>query len=142
MIAIVDAGPLYAAADQPDQHHQASINILSSTDYQFFVPILAAAEAIYLVGSRLGPLAEALFIEGLLDLNVSAPTVSEWTRIAELIRTYRSFPLGAADASVVALAERMKSDLLITFDQRHFRAMRPAHVQAFKLLPDESTSTR
>jgi predicted nucleic acid-binding protein len=142
MIAIVDAGPLYAAADQSDQHHQASVNILSSTDFQLFVPVLAAAEAIYLVGSRLGPLAEALFVEGLLDLNISAPTVSEWTRIAELIRIYRSFPLGAADASVVALAERLNSDLLITFDLRHFRAIRPTHVPAFQLLPDGFNSTR
>lgn len=135
MIAVVDAGPLYAAADRSDRHHRVSVDLLSSASYRFFVPILAAAEAIYLVGSRLGPLAEASFIEGLRDLNVTAPTTTEWTRIAELVRTYRSFPLGAADASVVALAERLGTDLIVALDRRHFNAIRPTHVDAFDLLP-------
>src|SRR5687768_15611810 len=38
---------------------------------------------------------------------------------AELVRQYADFPLGAVDASVIALAERMDVHQL-TLDRRHF----------------------
>jgi predicted nucleic acid-binding protein len=136
MIAIVDTGPLFAAADKSDFFHRQSLEILSSSAFRFFVPILAAAEAIYLVGRRLGPLAEAAFIEGLDDVELVLPTSDDWIRIAQLIRIYQSFPLGAADASVVALAERLKCEVIVTTDRRHFSAIRPQHVTAFHLLPE------
>jgi predicted nucleic acid-binding protein len=136
MIAIVDTGPLYAAADTTDQFHRQSVEILSSVAYRFFVPILAAAEAIYLVGSRLGPLAEASFVEGLSDFELVLPTTDDLIRMTELMRTYQSFPLGVVDASVVALSERMSCETLVTIDRRHFTVIRPRHTTAFRLIPE------
>ena len=49
---------------------------------------------------------------------------------------YADFPLGAADASVVALAERLNTDLIVTIDRRHFGVVRPRHCEAFRLLPE------
>jgi uncharacterized protein len=59
-----------------------------------------------------------------------------WLRIAELVRQYANFPLGGTDASVVALAERLNTDLRITLDRRHFSAIRPRHCAAFRLFPE------
>jgi len=39
------------------------------------------------------------------------------------------------DASVVAVAERLKVTEVFTLDVRHFAAVRPVHVPAFTLLP-------
>lgn len=50
-------------------------------------------------------------------------------------RKYGDFPLGGADASIVALAERLDIKAIITLDDRHFRAVRPRHREAFRLLP-------
>jgi predicted nucleic acid-binding protein len=58
--------------------------------------------------------------------------------MAELVRRYADFPLGAADASVVAVAERLETARIATLDHRHFRAVRPAHCDAFELLPARS----
>jgi predicted nucleic acid-binding protein len=52
------------------------------------------------------------------------------------VEQYADFPLGAADASVVALAERLGTDLIVTLDHRHFGAVRPRHCPAFRLLPE------
>jgi uncharacterized protein len=60
----------------------------------------------------------------------------EWRRIAKLVSDYADFPLGTTDASVVALAERLGTDIVITLDERLFRAVRPRHVEALRLLPD------
>ncbi len=72
----------------------------------------------------------------LAGLDVEAPAPADWPRIAELVERYGDFPLGGTDASVVALAERLDTDLVITLDVRHFGAVRPRHCPAFRLLPE------
>jgi hypothetical protein len=51
------------------------------------------------------------------------------------VRQYADFPLGTADASVIAVPERLSATHVATIDHRHFRAVRPAHCAAFELLP-------
>jgi predicted nucleic acid-binding protein len=68
-------------------------------------------------------------------MDVDAPTVEDWPRIADLVEQYRDFPLGGIDASVVALAERLHAETIVTLDARHFRAVRPKHRRAFRLVP-------
>jgi uncharacterized protein len=134
-LAIVDAGPLYAAADSDDRDHAACIVALSRGDLRLVVAALAVAEATYFVGMRLGPAAERAFLHGLADLDVEAPTGEDFVRMAQLVEQYRDFPLGGTDASVVALAERLQAPVIITLDRRHFAAVRPRHREAFELLP-------
>jgi uncharacterized protein len=136
VIAVVDAGPLYAAVDADDPDHERAAEVLSRQGYRFFVPMLAVGEVVHFIAERLGPLTEAAFIEGLAEVAVESPGSDEWARIVELVRQYRDFPLGTVDASVVALAERLNTDLIVTLDHRHFRAIRPRHVPAFRLLPE------
>lgn len=46
--------------------------------------------------------------------------------MAELVRRYADLPLGAVDASVVAVAERTKITTVATLDHRHFHIVRPS----------------
>ena len=55
--------------------------------------------------------------------------------MAELVEEYADFPLGGTDASVLALAERLGTEIVITLDRRHFGALRPRHVESLQLLP-------
>jgi hypothetical protein len=71
---------------------------------------------------------------------VEATTAQDFARMADLVRQYADFPLGTADASVVAIAERLGATHVATIDHRHFRAVRPAHCDAFELLPALMTS--
>lgn len=56
--------------------------------------------------------------------------------MAELVRGYDDLPLGTTDASVIALAERLAIGEIATLDQRHFRVVRPSHVEALTLFPE------
>ena len=135
LIAVVDTGPLYAATDLDDADHDASIEALSREGCHLVIPTLVIAEATYFVGSRLGANAESRFLAGLATLDIEAPTPADWTRIAELVEEYGDFPLGGTDASVVALAERLGTDVVVTLDRRHFGAVRPRHCESLTLLP-------
>ena len=68
-LAVVDAGPLYAAADADDVHHAGSLAALADPALRLVVPALVVAEATYFVGRQLGPAAEAAFLRGLATLD-------------------------------------------------------------------------
>ena len=135
MLTVVDTGPLYAVADADDDEHERCRRLLTSPEHRLVIPALVVAEATDLIGTRLGSRAEALFLRSLRDLDIEAPAVDDWARIAELVERYRNLPLGGTDASVVALAERLDTDLVITLDRRDFGAVRPKHRPALRLLP-------
>jgi hypothetical protein len=84
-----------------------------------------------------GPAVEAAFLDALArsELIVEATTAQDFARMADLVRQYADFPLGTADASVIAVAERLGATHVATIDHRHFRAVRPAQCAAFELLP-------
>ena len=46
-------------------------------------------------------------------------------------------PLGSTAASVIALAERLSITEIATLDHRHFRVVRPRHVEPLTLLPEQ-----
>ncbi|WP_225978680.1 twitching motility protein PilT [Gandjariella thermophila] len=56
-------------------------------------------------------------------------------RMAQLVKTYADLPLGAVDASVITVAERLGISRVATLDRRHFTVVRPKHVPALELLP-------
>ncbi len=134
-VAIVDAGPLYASLDPRDPYREQCLAAFEDPHLQLVIPALVITEVCYLAGQRLGPTIEAEFATALAENDVRAPTSGDWLRIGELVRRYADFPLGTVDASVVALAERLETDLVITLDRRHFSAIRPRHCESLRLLP-------
>ena len=135
-LAIIDTNVMFASINIADTHHARCRELLEGRRFELVVPMLCVAEVSHLVNRDLGAHVEAGFLESLGELVVEPPESSDWTRIAALVRRYADFPLGAVDASIVALAERLGVTTLFTLDRRHFGAIRPAHVESFTLLPE------
>jgi predicted nucleic acid-binding protein len=105
---------------------------------RFWFPTPVLTEVCYLLQRRCGSLIEARFLRELAadDRFALVPIVREdLPRVAELVEQYQDFPLGGADASVIALAERLGVARIATLDHRHFTVVRPRHVATFTLLP-------
>lgn len=134
---LVDTGPLVAAADTSDAHHQPCRALLEEHPGPLVTTPMVIAEAAYLLDRQLGPRAEAaLFVSiGDGDLRVEDIQHGDWVRIGELVSTYADLRLGGTDASLVALAERLGVMTLATLNRRHFSVVRPHHAAAFQLLP-------
>ena len=69
----------------------------------------------------------------------------EWSpaaarQAAEIVDRYSDHDVSLTDASLVALAERIGTRRIATFDERHFRSMRPLQpaVAAFTLVPPDA----
>jgi len=113
------------------------VRALREASRPLLVPDLVVTEVCHLLGTRLGPVAEIRFVGALAagELTVAHVDARDWLRIAELVARYDDLPLGCVDAAVIAIAERLRISELITTDRRHFRVVRPAHVDAFILAP-------
>ncbi|WTD59052.1 PIN domain-containing protein [Streptosporangium sp. NBC_01639] len=101
------------------------------------VPVTVVTEVCQLVEKRQESKAEAAFLgsfrSGLVLVDV---TDEDLYRMSDLVEVYADLPLGAVDASVIAVAERLGLAEVATLDRRHFTVVRPRHVGAFTLLPE------
>ena len=58
--------------------------------------------------------------------------------MALIVANYRDLDLGLADAAVIATAERLGVNRILTVDERDFRAVRAADGKPFTLLPADA----
>ncbi len=63
-------------------------------------------------------------------------TLPSLRRARELIDQYASLPMDYADATLVALAEDIGSDLIFTTDRRDFGIYRMGGRRRFRIVPD------
>lgn len=134
---VVDTGPLVATADRDDAHHASCRALLEEDNGPLVTTALVVAEAGYLIDRQVGPAGEAALYDSIIDgtLHVENLEAADWARVRELVEQYASLRLGGTDASLVAIAERLGARRLATLNHRHFRVVRPRHVDAFELLP-------
>ena len=134
---IVDTGVLVAATDRTDRAHRACVDLLQSPSRPLVTTAMVIAESAYLIERELGTDAEALLYQSIVDrtLLVEQLTVPDWQRVRDLVLTYARLPLGGTDAGLIAIAERLGQTTIATLDRRHFAVVRPAHGEAFHLVP-------
>lgn len=137
---VVDTGRLVAAALADDAHHERCVREfqrLHDARDEVLVPSLVTAEVCYMISRFGGASPEAAFLRALGPdvFTLVELTKRDLSRAASLVEQYADFSLGAVDASVVAIAERLQVNEVFPLDVRHFSTVRPAHVGAFTLLP-------
>ena len=134
---IVDTGPLVAAADRTDRHHTACAELLETATGPLVTTAMVIAETVYLLTRELGAHAEPALYYAIINgtLTIEPLTTQDWQRIRELVERYNDLPLGGTDASLIAIAERLGATRVATLDRAHFSIVRPAHCDAFELLP-------
>ena len=134
---IVDTGPLYAIADRDDDWHHRTVRFLETNHEDMIVPASVLPEAAYLLLTHLGPAAERQLVQSVMhgEFAVEDLTNADYRRTLELLRRYESARIGFVDATVVAVAERLKIPRILTTDRRDFSILRPRHCKEFELLP-------
>jgi predicted nucleic acid-binding protein len=138
-VIILDSSLLYALLDRTDRVHEAAREWYEETSDALATTPLILAEVDYFVLRR-GPAAAKPFYD---DLRAGAYSVEWWptaaAEAAQVAATYAELGLGLADASLVALAARLETTAIATFDERHFRVVRPLRGgEAFTLLPRDA----
>lgn len=138
MALVLDTGPILAALDADDRHHDACAGLIRQSREPLVVVAPTLVEIDYWIRRRLTIDVWLTFVE---DLRSGAYRLEdlgpkELKRAAELEQRYSDLDLGFVDAAVIATCERLEEDKVATIDHRHFNAVRPAHCRALRLLPD------
>lgn len=134
---MIDAAPLVAVADRREPLRATILDILEATPGPLVVPAPVTAEVDYLLGERFGHSARPAFMRDLVTGRFTVPALDreDYATIADLDARYRDLSLGLADCALVTLAARYDTTHLLSFDERHFRAVTPLTGGAFVLLP-------
>lgn len=137
MTLVIDAAPLVALADRREPRRDEILDVLRAERGSLFIPAPITAEIDYLLDHRFGQPARRAFLEDLTAGRYESPALDsmEYGAALDLDRRYADLNLGLADLSVVVLAHRLGTRRILTFDQRHFRTVRPIQGGAFTLLP-------
>jgi predicted nucleic acid-binding protein len=142
-VIVCDTGPLVAAALSNDSYHLPCVklfNDLHAAGRELLIPATVVAEVGYLLNREAGPRVESLFLRSVAEGIFTAVDLitADYARMADLVAQYGSLPLGTTDASVIAVAERLKLTEVATLDRRHFSVVRPDHADSLVLLPTQA----
>jgi predicted nucleic acid-binding protein len=119
-VIVIDTGPLVAIADRRSKDRQACLEVLVNAKPPRLIPTPVITEVCQLLSSRVGTYAEVAFLRSLTggDVEVANLETNDWARVAELVERYGDLPLGTVDASIVAIAERLRADTVATLDRK------------------------
>lgn len=134
---VVDTSAIVAYMNSADSHHREVVAWLDEETDELATTPMIVAEVDHLVAARGGPKAVGALR---LDLAGGAYLVDWWdgamVATVRVAQRYSDNALGLADASLVALADRLGTTSIATLDARHFRTVRPlSGDRAFRLLP-------
>ena len=140
-LIVCDTGPLVAAALRDDDDHHACVELFTGLHLAgriLLIPAPVVAEVGYLIAREAGAAVEwAAFLRSIADGDFEAVdlTRADYARMADLVDQYADLPLGAANAAVVAVAERLGIAEIATLDRKDSSVVRPRHTPAFTLVP-------
>lgn len=142
-VAIADTSALIAFFNNADKHYAATREGIGQVGHLVVSPCVLA-ELDYLVSTRHGPRAAGSIIRYVAGRVAAGrwevPGIGHFLLAAHAVLS--DYPdVGLTDAMNVVLAREFRTDVIATFDQRHFRVIRPltAH-SSFRLLPDDVRS--
>lgn len=134
--SIFDTGFLLAVFDKSDKHHQNCLKIYQSESRNALLPDVVLPELAYLIKRELNLTALVTFLRLVAggEFELIRTTENDFERAAGILEKYNNIDL--VDDCIVAIAERLEIEKILTVDRRHFGVFKPTHCEAFQLLPE------
>ena len=134
---VLDTSGLLAAIDASQRHHATAAAALRASAGPLLLSPFVLAELDYLLVTRVSSNAATALLDQVADgaYRLEPMAAEDIARASEIIGRYRDLALGLADASLVVLAERHRTNDVLTLDERHFRAVTGPGGRPFRILP-------
>jgi uncharacterized protein len=134
---ILDTSVVVAFMNRGDRRHEEVVDWLDGYRGSLVTTPLAVAEIDHLAGRLGGVRAQRALWE---DLEGGAYRVEWWPaaiyETIEVAQEHEGLDLGLTDASLAVLAQRLQTIEIATFDERHFRVLKPlTGAAAYRLFP-------
>lgn len=139
MILVDTSGILAALFPDQNRHRECAQALLKASAPRIISPFVLA-ETDYLIQKFGGVDAEVLFLGEISRraYELAAFNEDDVDRARRIVMKYRTLGIGLADASIAVLSARYGTVDVLTLDERHFRAIRPAPRKNFRILPADA----
>jgi uncharacterized protein len=127
---VVDAGPLIALFDHDDRHHRRAVEFVRNHRSPLITNLPVLTEATFLLRFSVAAQSDLLWWAH-RALEIDQATAADLPRIISLLGKYRDMPADFADASLVALAERLNISRVASVD-RDFAVYRMSGKRRFE----------
>lgn len=127
---VLDAGPLIALFDGSDRHHAAAVDFIRRTREPLVTNAPVLAEACWMLDFSADAQLDCLRWSS-LTLRIDEETGKDLPRITAILDKYRDLPADFADASLVALCDRLNCHDVASVDA-DFTIYRSASRKAFR----------
>ena len=134
--ALVDTGAIVALVNKADRHHAAAVEWFSHFRGVLLTTEAVVTETAYvLAASRPHQRAALLWLDrahaaGLLEVH----PVQSYAAIEAILARYAQLPCDYADATLIALAESRRLNVIATVDQRDFSVYRLGRRKRFRIV--------
>lgn len=138
MEAIIDTSAIISLVDRSCEHHYRISDIIRKGDFRLIVPSHVIPEACYMLNKKFGPSIEIKFLEEIISVNLHIEIIKflDLARVVEILKKYSTLDIGYADAAIVAIAERLKVNRILTLDKKHFNSLIPLGFDYFEIYPE------
>ena len=134
---LIDCSFLVALYDPTDDGNLAAGTFLMTDTSEQIVPDVILTEVTYLLNRAVGQRGVELFLRTFEVTNPHLEPLQQidLRRVYEILRTYPKAKLDFVDCCIMAMAERLNTTRVCTFDHRDFSIFRPTHCDYLELLP-------
>lgn len=137
---VVDTSFVVALLRADDRGHRQAADFCAGVRDPFATTPLVLAEIDYMLHRCSAPAGVEAFYK---EIRAGSLGVEWWPKLeveaADVAGRYAEVGLGLTDASLVALAGRLETTRIASFDGRHFRAVEPLRGgTSFQLLPADA----
>lgn len=136
MFALADTSFVLAVAIQTDIYHKVCVAAHQEQEI-IYLPQTTLAEIAYFLTRDFGNAVVSRFLAQMpqTKYRLVALEPEDILRTANLLQQYADTRVDFVDASVVAVAERLRITRILTLDRRDFDIIRPKHSEHFEILP-------
>jgi hypothetical protein len=134
---IADTSALVAFFCESGPKQEAVAAWLESNQRDIVVSPYVVAEVDYLVATRKGVSAELAVLRELAGGAYVLATVGaqDLATAIDVVDRYQELDIGIADASIAVLADRYRTNTILTLDRRHFGVLQPLSGGFFEVVP-------
>ncbi len=136
MQILLDTSAIISLSDKGHHLNEVIKNLAIKEENLCIIPSSVAVEVCQLLKYRFGSRYEIKFLEDIYRSSFIMDTIKydDIPRIIQILAKYEDLNVGYVDASIVAVAERLGTNKIITLDKKHFNVLVPSGFECFDIL--------
>lgn len=136
MQIILDTSAILALSDRGHYLNKDISDLISKKESICIIPSTVTVEVCQLLKYRFGSKYEKKFLEEISKSSfiLEVITFKDISRIIQILTKYGDLKAGYVDSSIVAIAERLGTNKLLTLDRKHFSVLIPDGFEYFDIL--------